>query len=33
MFGKPEPPVIPAFGVLREVERIAEGLRRIAPLD
>jgi hypothetical protein len=30
MLGKPEPLVIPAFGVLRQIERIAEGLGRIA---
>jgi hypothetical protein len=32
MFGEPEPLVIPAFGVLREIERVAEGLGRIAAL-
>jgi hypothetical protein len=32
MFGKPEPLIVPAFGVLREIERIAEGLSRIATL-
>jgi hypothetical protein len=32
MLGKPEPLVIPAFGVLRQIERIAEGLGRIAAL-
>jgi hypothetical protein len=32
MFCKPESLVIPAFGVSREIERIAEGLRRIAAL-
>jgi hypothetical protein len=31
MLGQPEPLVIPAFGVLRQIERIAEGLVRIAP--
>jgi hypothetical protein len=32
MFGKPEPAVIPAFGVLREIERMTEGMSRIAAL-
>ena len=32
MFGQPEPLVAPPFGMLREIERIAEGLRRVAAL-
>jgi hypothetical protein len=32
MFGKPETLVIPTLGVLREIERIAEGMGRIAAL-
>jgi hypothetical protein len=32
MFGKPEPPIIPALGVLRKIERIAECMSRIAAL-
>jgi hypothetical protein len=31
MLGKPEPLVIPAFGVLRQIERIAEGLAASLP--
>jgi hypothetical protein len=32
MFGKPVPLVVPAFGVLREIERISEGMGGIAIL-
>jgi hypothetical protein len=32
MFGQPEPLVVPAFGALRQIERIAEGQGRIAAL-
>ncbi|MCS3928866.1 hypothetical protein M2175_003897 [Bradyrhizobium elkanii] len=32
MFGKAKPPIIPLFGVLREVERIAKCVSRLAAL-